>query len=209
MTNINEHWSWNMMTTKTVIGMTTKMVIGLGGYAFAGKDAAADVLVKLGWKKTYMSKKLRESLLALDPYIPEHDKRYSELDTVLGYEDAKKIPEVRSLLQKLGTEVGRNLYGEDFWVDLMHREVAGYLAEGHSVAVTGIRYLNELNAIWNLGGINIWVERPGFEAVNGHSSENSLGRQYFDGVLLNDGTLEDLARATDRLRWNVISGVYN
>ena len=172
-------------------------LIGLGGYAYAGKDAFADVLEKnLGWYKTYMSKALRESLETLNPIVGldvrDHILRFKEAIEILGYEEAKKLPEVRALLQRMGTEVGRKLWSEDFWVDLCFKDAVKQLEAGRNVVITGIRYPNELFAIQSLSGTSVWVTRPENHAVNEHSSDNSLTPEDFDYTFKNEGTLEDL-----------------
>lgn len=173
-------------------------LIGLGGYAFSGKDAFADVLEKNhGWYKTYMSKALRESLDVLNPIVGVDNTRgvyirFREMVNTLGYEEAKKHREVRELLQRMGTEVGRKLWSEDFWVDLCFKDAVKHLGRGELVVITGIRYPNELTAIQNLEGVSIWVSRPGYSAINEHSSDNSLTAEDFDEVFHNNGTLADL-----------------
>lgn len=196
-------------------------IIGLGGFATAGKDAVADFLVEHGtWEKTYMSKPLERALLTLDPHVPKtlgdngdiydsgrgsvngrkydhgSHERYSTLHARVGYEKSKKNKEVRRLLQVLGTEVGRDMFGDDVWVKLMQDDVYEILRRGKSAVITGIRYENELRAIRNMGGRCIWVARPGTEPVNAHTSDNSLVPAQFDDVLLNNSTLEQLKRTT-------------
>lgn len=173
-------------------------LIGLGGYAYSGKDAFADVLEKnLGWYKTYMSKALRESLETLNPIV-DFDRargthvRFKDMIDMFSYEGAKQNKEVRALLQRMGTEVGRKLWSEDFWVDLCFKDVEKKLDEGRLVVVTGIRYPNELSIIESLGGVSVWVSRPEYFAVNEHSSDNSLVAEDFDEVFHNNGTLADL-----------------
>lgn len=177
----------------------------IGGYAFSGKDAVANILVKeLGWYKTYMSKPLENALLTLNPWIPWHGTGqkndywvpYSELHGRVGYDESKKNPEVRRLLQTIGTEVGRNLFGQDAWLDLVSKEVTGKLADGHNVVVTGIRYPNEMARFKDFEAESLWIERPGITAVNTHSSDNTLGQSDFDLSCNNNGTLEDLKNWT-------------
>jgi len=51
--------------------------------------------------------------------------------------------------------------------------------------------MNELHAIRGLGGRIVKIERPGFAAAGNHASETSLdGVEDWDGVILNDGSLE-------------------
>lgn len=175
-------------------------LIGLGGYAYAGKDAFADVLEKnLGWYKTYMSKALRESLEVLNPIIDMDFytgsvkiTRFKDIVDLLGYEKAKENREVRALLQRMGTEVGRKMFSEDFWLDLCFKDAVKQLEAGRNVVITGIRYPNELFAIQSLSGTPVWITRPENHVVNEHSSDNSLTPEDFDYTFKNEGTLEDL-----------------
>jgi hypothetical protein len=88
----------------------------------------------------------------------------------------------------MGTEVGRDMFGDNFWVDQALREV-----QDDDLAVfTDCRFPNEAQAIKDRGGVVWRVERPGFGPVNGHASETSLDDWDFDGIIQNNGTLDDL-----------------
>jgi hypothetical protein len=187
-------------------------LIGFGGYATSGKDTAADILVnKYGYKKLYMSQVLEQALLALDPIItvtanPFHrlDKdpltviRYQEIHSKYGYDNSKQIEEVRTLLQKLGTEVGRNILGENVWVDAVFSQADKLMSEGFDVCVCGIRYGNELDAITSRKGLATWVDR-GLAPVNSHTSDNALGPDDFDYILDNRGTIQYLENNLDTM----------
>jgi hypothetical protein len=186
-------------------------LIGLGGVATSGKDAAADFLVEHGWFKTYMSKPLERALLAVNPDVnvawdkwqagtwPKdtlmftHYISYKSLHELVGYDVSKCCTSVRGLLQRLGTEVGRDMIDQNLWVDLAFREVDEHLDAGESVAITGIRFVNELEALHGRGGLSVWVER-GLSPVNSHVSDNALTAKDFQVVLSNNGTLEDLKK---------------
>ncbi|MBT2484760.1 MULTISPECIES: hypothetical protein [unclassified Microbacterium] len=186
-------------------------LIGLGGRLRSGKDAFADRLVdKHGYVKLGMSDALHEAMLAIDPIVEAYGNvydtevefaRYSELIAEVGYVEAKKIPEVRRLLQQLGTEVGRNMIGENVWVQIMARKIDDHRAAGHPVVVTGIRFPNEVRMIAQLGGQALWIERPGVHAPTAgtaaHASENSVSADDFHSTLLNDGTLAELEAKAD------------
>jgi dephospho-CoA kinase len=186
-------------------------VIGLGGKLRAGKDEIADHLVRHhGYVKIGMSDALHEAMLALDPFVEvirEHEpERYSEIVRQLGYIEAKKIPEVRRLLQALGTEVGRKMIGEDTWTNIVRRRIDELEEKGIPVVLTGLRFPNELQLItgkYSPTAWLLWVERPGAEAPStataAHSSENSVGADDFTFVLHNDGTLEELYAKVDEL----------
>jgi hypothetical protein len=189
------------------------LFFGLGGYAKAGKDALADALVEYeDFNKQFMSAALRQSLITLNPWVTQRQEfvaaqRYAEHERIAGsYEASKENPEVRRLLQVMGTEVGRQMFGEDVWVDWLRQKVFELREAGTSVVVTGIRYKNELDWVREELGMTVWVERPGIEPVNEHSSDNTLGPEDFDITVMNDGSLSDLADAGSKLvrdvRWS-------
>jgi len=200
--------------------MSLPTLIGLGGYATSGKDAVADVLVQdFGFRKTYMSKPLERALLVLNPTVRvEQDERralpvkfdwrtsamggpwfksYADLHAEVGYDASKTVADVRRLLQLLGTEVGREMFDKNVWVNLVFREVQHWRGlDGVPVVVTAIRFLNELHQINDAGGISVWVARPGIGPVNTHVSDNALGSRHFDfGFANTTSSLDDLSAA--------------
>lgn len=126
--------------------------------------------------------------------------RYADLVESVGYTAAKEHRDAREYLQGLGTEVGRNMMGEDVWAKL-----AGYkIQDLHKlgpVVITGIRYQNELDMLHELGGAGVWISRAGLSAPQStHTSETSLGPEDFDLIVHNDGDLEnDLRREATAL----------
>jgi len=203
---------------------TLPLLIGMGGLKTSGKDAASDFLVQhRGFVKIGMSAGLHECLMALNPWVRVTPtdvqnlaaagirvpadmldihtiwRRYADLERALGYTDMKIIAEVRSLQQRMGTEVGRDLIDQNIWTDMTARTVQRLREDGHPVVVTGIRYSNELKMIRRLDGRSIWVDRPSVRLAQGqhptldtHSSETSLDHHSFDRLLSNDGTLDCL-----------------
>lgn len=189
---------------KEIIEQPGKRLLGFGGRLASGKDALADHLVETaGYVKIGMSDALNHALLTLDPIIDQDGQwvqRYSDVIEERGYVDAKKHPEVRRLLQVLGTEVGREMIDVDVWVKISERMIRSLLANGKKVIITGVRYPNEVDLIERLGGRTVWVERPSDSASKSiHISESSVLPRDFQHVVDNDGTLEDLYRKGDRL----------
>lgn len=169
------------------------MIIGLSGWARVGKDTVADILVKEhGFVKLSFATPMREALYRLNPRIEVADMQGIHLATAvdgLGWENLKAdSPDIRPLMQRLGTEVGRQMFGENFWVDLAMKE-----AEKHeNVVFADCRFKNEAEAIRNAGG-SIWrIERPGYEAANDHISEHDLDDYAFNAVMSNDRGTEEL-----------------
>lgn len=179
--------------------MTLPPVIGLSGYARSGKDAVAKILVEEhGYVRVSWADKLRAALYALDPLVdfcPEAGElvRYSHLIDTIGYEAAKDDPrygpEIRSLLQRLGTEAGRNVLGQNVWVDAL----VNTMENGKRYVIPDTRFPNEALAITERMAGEVWrVNRPGFTPTNSHPSETALDGWQFNVNLNNDGTLDDL-----------------
>lgn len=185
-------------------------VIGLSGYARSGKDEAAKVLVdEFGYTRVAFADKLREVLYALNPLIDNTIYRYHEnlkpnwipydfgKDKVYvkdvidqyGWDGYKATPygaEIRRLLQRLGTEAGRQTLWDSIWVDAAF---AG-IPEDAKVVVTDCRFPNEAEAIKQRKG-KIWrITREGVGPANSHASETSLDDWKFDYHLWNNSDLE-------------------
>lgn len=182
-------------------------IIGLSGFARAGKDETAKVLVEdYGFTRVAFADKLREVLYQLNPLIDvEHfvyDDKFLEREPVFkryvqdvidrfgwdGYKETPYGPEIRRLLQRLGTEAGRLTLWDSIWIDAAFAGV-----ESKKVVVTDARFINEFEAIKERGG-EIWrVERPGIGPANNHASEiEAITYRGFDAKIINDGSLEDL-----------------
>lgn len=178
--------------------MTT--LIALAGAAGAGKDTAAEALLKVGYRRDAFADRMRTAILALDPTVDfmqigdgtiAHVK-LSWLIDQFGWDHAKReYPEVRRLLQKFGTEAGRDIHGPNCWVDLVFNswEEAGF----PRTVITDCRFPNEAQAVRNNGGLVVQIVRPGIEALpGGHASENGIPAELVDHVVTNAGTIDDL-----------------
>lgn len=166
------------------------MLVAFSGYARSGKDEAAKALVELGFRRVAFADKLRDFLLALDPIVAPYEVRVSEVIRMHGWDGYKGTsygPEVRQLLQRLGTECGRDLLYENVWVDAALKDVT---PESNFV-VTDCRFPNEAAAVKSRGGKIYRIVRPGVGPANDHPSETSLDDYTFDGILINDGTLDE------------------
>ena len=178
-------------------------LIGLSGYARSGKDEAAKVLVEeYGFKRIAFADKLRDFLYALDPIVDnellyDHGDRVGvggwRLRTVIdeygwdGYKETKYGTEIRSLLQRLGTEAGRNTLWDSIWIDAALHD----LDEQGRYVVTDARFPNEADAITGRGGKLVRITRSGVGPAIQHASETSLTDYPFTDRLNNDSTLAD------------------
>lgn len=183
------------------------MLVGISGYARAGKDTLGQILVeRYGFERRAFADKLREAALVLDPIVTglgsSSPKRLSQVVEAKGWEEAKKLEEVRRTLQRLGTEVGRNTVDPYIWVtaleNTLERNITGEIKADKNYVITDCRYQNE--AAWistRHNGYMVRVNRPGVGPANGHSSEHDLDNWPFDIRVENDGTIEDLAKKLD------------
>lgn len=167
-------------------------LIGLSGYARSGKDTAAAALIEAGWERRAFADTLREFLYAVNPVIPIKGKPYrlARLVDAYGWEAVKVAhDEVRELLQRLGTDAGRKILGENVWVTAT---LAGIT---QPTVVTDVRFPNEADAVRARGGLVVRVLREGTGPVNGHVSETALDDYDFDTYLVNVATVRDLQQS--------------
>ncbi|MEU9126608.1 hypothetical protein AB0D08_00595 [Kitasatospora sp. NPDC048540] len=177
----------------------TTLLIGLSGYSRSGKDSAAQVLVDGGWRRDAFADRLRTFLLNLNPLVPAHydtpPYRLSNLVHAHGWDRAKELfPEIRSLLQRTGTEAGRAVLGEDIWVDALFR---AFRPEAEALVISDVRFPNEARRVKAAGGVVIRIRRPGVGPLKTrdgavHQSEIALDDWPFDAEVVNDGSLDDL-----------------
>lgn len=185
--------------------MSLPPIIGLTGVARAGKDTIGQILHDLyGYHLASYSDILNKALYTLDreggddfsisiPMLANFGRmtiyeRYSDLVDRVGYEEAKEFAGVRKALQVMGTEVGRNLLGDNIWVEALFKNLPKGL-----VAITNVRFPNEYDAVKARGG-EVWrVSRPGYEPSNGHISDTALDDYLADAWFYNEGTKRELA----------------
>lgn len=188
------------------------MIIGISGYARAGKDTVADILVEdHGFERLAFADKLRECLYEMDPIVL-WDYEFGELEPGIqpflplkfvidtytwdGYKATGWGTHIRKYLQRFGTEVGRELLGNNIWVDSTFMT----LDSAKNYVVTDCRFINEAKAITTRHG-KVWrVNRPGVLPINDHISEIGLDKWPFDVILDNDSTINDLREKVGRAK---------
>lgn len=97
---------------------------------------------------------------------------------------------VREYWQFSGTEGGRNIFGQDVWVDAALPFGRDYSDAIH--VVTDVRFANEARRVRQLGGVVVLVVGP-HEDTGGHASEQALSNGYIDLVLDNTRRDDDFA----------------
>ena len=172
-------------------------IIALSGFARSGKDEVSKVLVEeFGFKKVAFADKLREMLYQLNPIVEGESggdlRLLQEVIVKFGWDGYKETiwgKEIRRLLQRLGTEAGRETLWDSIWID------AALMGHGPTdkIVISDARFINEFDAVTDRGG-QVWrVDRPGVGPANDHKSETeALEYNDFAFHIQNNGTLEDL-----------------
>lgn len=176
-------------------------IIGLAGYAQSGKDTTGKILVEEhGFERLAFADALRDILYALNPVVHGDDHIIPSVWDVQGcvdakgWEWAKAHTTARVLLQRLGTEAGRNVLGENVWVDACMRKVK----PGGSYVITDVRFPNEVDAVRKRGG-ELWrIIRPGGRPANDHVSETAIADVREDITIYNEADVDALARTIRR-----------
>lgn len=172
------------------------MLLGLCGAKRSGKDTVASILVEEhGFKRLAFADAIRDALYALDPIVIEelnvtevYSYRLTELVDSAGWEDAKKVPEVRRLLQHMGFEAIRQ-FDDNFWVDVVFKQIDDV---DENYVITDVRFLNEVQAVEAYDGTVYRVRRDSAENHGDtHTSETQLAGLEFKEIP-NNGTLEEL-----------------
>lgn len=163
--------------------------LGLCGKAGSGKDWVCSRLAEhVEVNRVCISENIKSMLLALDPKIEGRRRLQDITREEGGIENAKWIyPEIRRLLQRMGTQAGRATLGENVWIDAALRTGK----EGALNVVTDVRFPNEAEAIRSAGGVLVRVVRP-FSLVRldgpeaSHASEVLVDTLRVDHVFLNE-----------------------
>jgi hypothetical protein len=181
----------------------SKKLIGLAGKAGAGKDTVADYLwEKEGAIKIAFADALRAAgtsifglglINFLDRDLKEAEVKYWGMTP-------------RRMLQLLGTEATKPVFGDDIWLKRWFLSYSAVRDTDH-VVVPDVRFDVEAEAIRHLGGTIIHIVRPG-TALSGaaaqHASEAGVTpRADGDMYLSNSSSIEELHHKVDEL-WGTI-----
>lgn len=167
-------------------------IIGLCGFARSGKDTLAQQLVaNFGFERRAFADPMRDILYKLNPLVITdtgsfeegmlYPIRLAKLIDQYGWEKAKESNEVRSLLQRLGTEAGRDILGDHVWMKQILEK-----PHGPRLVISDVRFPNEAEAIKRRGGVIVRIQREGYGPVNAHESEVAYSEQ--DILLENYGS---------------------
>ena len=136
------------------------ILLGLVGFIGSGKGTAGDLLEKMGFAKQSFAGPVKDAVAAMfawDRALLEGDTKESR--------DWREQPDYfwsnimgrsftpREALQKMGTEVGREIFHPDVWVQTLKKRLTG------DTVITDVRFQNEMDFIRNNKGYIIHVKR--------------------------------------------------
>lgn len=176
------------------------MLIGFCGHKGVGKDTAAQFLIdRFDFTRIAFADKLKEAvanLFDIDVRRVDAWKDWSGL--TVGVQHDKTLMarhSWREFLQRFGTEMGRNTFGQNFWVEQWKDAWVALSVLDPDAAVNivapDVRFQNEAVYIKNAEGYIVEIVREGYEP-DGHASEEPLPRNFIDAQIINNGTLNEL-----------------
>lgn len=185
--------------------MSFPALIGITGKAGVGKDTLSHYLhIICGYHRYALAQPIKDALNQRFGWTSEqwNDRAWKEAASVQCGDGAAGRFSPRSWAQWLGTEVGRELHGEDCWIWLMRREWATVRTCVDGMVVSDIRFDNEAAAIRDLGGVVICVERSAAQPIVPHKSERGVSPSHIDVTVANNSSIaEFIANAFNALAW--------
>lgn len=195
------------------------MIIGLLGFIGSGKGTAGDILKDMGFTPVSFAKGVKDTaaeMFGWPRHLLEGDTQFSrewrEQPDEFWSKEFGRVFTPRLALQLLGTEVGRDVFHQDFWVIKLKK----YIEENkdQDFVITDVRFGNEIQFVHNNGGILIEIERGAkshwYDIATRANNGDSKAEQFMleksgvhesewrwiggriDHNIQNSGTVEDL-----------------
>ena len=173
----------------------TIRIIALTGNMMSGKSTVAKYLVEQhDFVLVKFAEPLKWMLQSIGLGMEEIEGNKKELPMTLLSENTPRFA-----MQTLGQEWGRDIMGENFWVNIWKDRVKHLLAQGYYDIVTDdCRYLNEQQAVAEMGG-SVWkVVRPHSQSTlltemsQEHRSETAMEEIEVNEIIQNTKDIHNL-----------------
>lgn len=176
------------------------MLIGITGKAGSGKDTISDALVEsLSYRKIAFADTLKNMMCIM---LNVSREELEDRDFKESFPELLNGKSVRYAMQTLGTEWGRDNFGENVWVNITGNKILDLRSPSKSknyddgIVVSDVRFDSEANAIKALGGFIIEVSRENLSEVENHVSEKGIDESLIDVKFENKfKTVEDVKKS--------------
>lgn len=177
-------------------------LISIMGKKRAGKDTLTKMLQEFHpYKQVAFADGVWDVLLAADPYVDLRvGWRLSQVVRFHTRDEAKMLyPEIRRLLQDLGTDGIRNHIGKDTWVQVAEAKLDA--DPDASFILSDLRFPNEADMVRRRGGLLVKIERAHEDESYGanHVSESYFDQLPYDVLVTNNSDLNDLRKVAEEL----------
>jgi hypothetical protein len=127
----------------------------------------------------------------------------NELNYFEGASKSEHSIDFRTFFQRLGTQGCRNIFGEDFWVDVFWDDFKKNKEEYPNYLIfTDTRFDNEAISVISNDGVNVKIVRDTDIEFDNHESEQGINKKYVSMIIDNDSGLEELNKsAIEYYRW--------
>jgi hypothetical protein len=206
-------------------------IVALVGFIGSGKDTVASMIQK---NSNSIHDSFANPLKDLCSAVFGWERHLLQGDTVES-RDFRETPDIywtkklnidnftpRLALQLLGTEVMRNHFHEDIWINSLEYRIRKHHADKQFVILSDARFRNELDLVKRMNGTVIWVQRgelPPWYDIAKTANENAINKKIMqtryrdvhesewnwagypvDFVIRNNGTLEDLEASVNEVK---------
>lgn len=171
--------------------------VGLHGHSGVGKDLAARSMAEYGYRRFAFADQIRRYLEHTNPRVAG-SLRVADLVDLYGWDVAKRHraygAEVRRLMQKTG-ETLTGMFGESVLIGSLEHAINTTVIsdQPRGIVIADVRLPIEAEWVHSKGGVVYKLTRPGSTPVNDHVTERALPDDLVDAVIVNDGSVDDLA----------------
>lgn len=176
-------------------------LIGIHGKPRAGKDTVANYLIE------------KHNYVRYGPSVRVKMTTAAMFDVPIEYLDDDKMKDAydpfwkmthREMMQKVGKECSRDIFGEDFWMRHVERFIhmmgkSERYKTYAGVVLADLRYANEADWVHDQGGVVLIVKRDNRPQVSNesHAAEHGLPDEYADWIIKNNSTIKQLYDSLD------------
>lgn len=185
-------------------------IIGLVGQAGSGKDTIGEAIINRLRSNNILSRRFAfgdnlksvASILTGVNINSFHDQYKKENFTV---NVNGRFINLRTLMQELGTDILRNYFGPNIWVNSLSRS---FLFDScRFPVITDVRFKNEAEFVKNNGGVLIKIDNPYLSKKSTHISETELNTIVPDYVIFNN--YKEDPKGVDSEVTNILNEILN